>query len=144
MKKEKQAIINKIITSLDWKKIKLYHNKLGIKWQYEDDKELVFRTPTIPELKNDLQKILEHMVDEKLDYISHGSWIVFWDLEIDNIRVIFRLADFCFDKSKKKETNTLENLEILLKKAIDTEDYESAAKLRDQINREKCQHQVDI
>jgi hypothetical protein len=58
---------------------------------------------------------------------------VFWDREKnDDIRVIFRLADFSFEDSAANE-----DLENALKKALDSEDYEHAALLRDEINNKK-------
>jgi hypothetical protein len=130
MKQEKGAI-GRIVASIDWKKIKSFHTKLGITWEYEVDKEIVNRVPTIPELKGELTSILSHMVDEKLDYISYGSWIVFWENnEPGGVRVIFRVADFSFEENKQSK----DSLEEMLKNAIEREDYEYAAVIRDEIN----------
>jgi hypothetical protein len=135
MKDHKKAI-NKVLTSIDWRKIKSYHAKLGIRWEYEVDKEIVYKVPSIPELRTELSSILTHMLEENLDYISHGSWVVFWDSDTGDIRVIFRLADFSFeDKNPSKES-----LEEALKKAVEREDFEYAAVIRDEINnKNKCQ-----
>jgi len=131
MKNYKQAI-GKVIESIDWKKIKSYHAKLGIQWEYEIDKEIVKKVPSIPELRDELSSILNHMAEEQLDYISYGSWIVFWDVESSHeIRVIFRLADFSFEDSVKPNR---EKLEVDLQKAVESEDYEYAAVIRDEIN----------
>jgi len=130
MKDYKQAI-GKVIASIDWRKIKSYHAKLGIKWEYEIDKEIVKKVPSIPELREELSSILNHMAEERLDYISYGSWVVFWDVETHEIRVIFRLADFSFEEASKPKK---EKLEIALQKAVDSEDYEYAAVIRDEIN----------
>jgi|LakMenE01Jun11ns_1017448.scaffolds.fasta_scaffold9513552_2 hypothetical protein len=129
MKDHKKAI-NRVLSSIDWRKIKSYHAKLGIKWEYEIDKEIVYRVPNIPELKSELSTILEHMAEEKLDYISHGSWVIFWEPDSGDIRVIFRLADFSFED----HSGSRESLEEALKKAVEREDYEYAAVIRDEIN----------
>lgn len=128
--------INSIIHSIDWRKIKSFHKKLNITWEFEVDKEIVERVPSVNELKDDLRKILEHMYLEGLNYISYGNWVIFWENKdsgkIGDLRVIFRLADFAFES-----TNTQERLQTALSQALENEDYESAAKLRDEINKEK-------
>jgi excinuclease UvrABC helicase subunit UvrB len=80
--------------------------------------------------------MLEHMYNEKLTYKYYGNWVIFWenqeDTKIGDIRIVFRLADFVFESS-----NTRERLETALNQAIENENYEYAAKLRDEINKEK-------
>lgn len=131
MKNQKQAI-DKILSSIDWKKIKSYHTKLGIKWEIEIDKQLIKRIPSVPELRDDLSSILHHMVEKELDYMSYGSWIIFWIN--GDIRVVFRLADFSFEDSKMIKEADGKELEEALQKAIDNENYEYAAVIRDEIN----------
>jgi hypothetical protein len=126
MKDVKQAI-NRVISTIDWRKIKSFHTKLGIKWQYEFDKEIIHKVPTVPELKAELTSILYHMATESLDYLSYGNWVIFW--EDQDIRVIFRLADFSFEGDHTKET-----LMEALQRAVEMEDYEYAAVIRDEIN----------
>ena len=74
------------------------------------------------------------MAEEKLDYISHGSWVIFWEIDAGDIRVIFRIADFSFEDY----TGTKQSLEADLKNAVDSEDYEVAAVIRDKINKENA------
>jgi hypothetical protein len=72
------------------------------------------------------------MLDQDINYISYGSWIIFWDREesdLGDIRVIFRLADFIFEEDKKSAAG----LEEKLKQAVEREDYEYAAIIRDEI-----------
>jgi len=121
-----------IIRSIDWRKIKSYHKKLDIYWEIQEGKESVKAIPSIGELKNNLQSIFEHMLTENLFYISHGNWIIFWDRVADepgDIRVIFRLADFVYEEDK----DSYEALQKALELAIEKEDYEYAAVLRDEI-----------
>jgi hypothetical protein len=73
--------IDRVIGMIDWAKIKSYHKKLGILWEFTYDKEIIRRTPNIPELKDELRSLLNHMNEEGLNYISHGNWVVFWDKE---------------------------------------------------------------
>jgi len=126
----------KVIQSINWRKIKSYHKKLNITWEIEDDKEIIKRIPSTDELRNELKSIFEHMLSEDLSYISYGSWIIFWDREegvSGDIRVIFRLADFIFEEDKKSRRS----LEVALEKAIEKEDYENAAEIRDALNKKK-------
>jgi hypothetical protein len=122
--------IESVLRAIDWKKIKGYHKKLGILWEFTCDKETTQRIPTVAELKDDLRSILHHMHSEELGYISYGNWIIFWEHEsslVGDIRVIFRVADFHFAST---QNNAL--LDDALKKAIEQENYEYAAFLRDQ------------
>ncbi len=124
--------IEKIIHAIDWRKIKSYYKKLEIHWEYQDDKQTVKKTPSVAELKDDFRSILSHMLDQNINYISYGSWIVFWDRDegaLGDIRVIFRLADFIFEDDK----SSAENLAEKLKKAVESEDYEYAAVIRDEL-----------
>lgn len=128
--------INRVIGMIDWTKIKSYHKKLGIVWEFNYDKECVRRTPNIPELKEELISLLNHMNEEDLNYISHGNWVVFWDKEnssIGDIRVIFRIVDFHFEENKESR----EVLEAALQQAIEREDYEYAAILRDSLHKKE-------
>lgn len=126
----RQDAFKRVIQSIDWKKIKGYHVKLNILWEFVDDKQIIKRIPNVAELREELKSIFEHMLLQNLSYISYGSWIIFWDREDDaigDIRVIFRLADFAFEEQK----NSRESLESALKKAIEKEDYKNAAEIRD-------------
>jgi excinuclease UvrABC helicase subunit UvrB len=128
--------IDRIVNAIDWKKIKDYHKRLNILWEFTEDKQIVQRVPTITELRNELRSIIFYMNEENLDYISYGSWVLFWDKEkgeVGDIRVIFRLADFHFEEN----ANSVESLEDALQKALEKEDYESAAAIRDTLQKKK-------
>lgn len=130
--KNRTQYIEKVIRSIDWRKIKSYYRKLGIHWEYQEDKELIKRSPSVADLKEDFRSILSHMLDQDISYISYGSWIVFWERENDelgDIRVIFRLADFIFEEDKKSAASLQEKLNL----AVEQEDYEYAAVIRDEI-----------
>jgi hypothetical protein len=129
----------RVIQNINWRKIKSYHKKLNILWEFTEENELVMRVPYVSELREELKSIFEHMLSEDLNYISYGSWIIFWDREDSvsgNIRVIFRLADFIFEEDKKNR----QSLEKALAKAIEKEDYEYAAELRDALNKKESEN----
>lgn len=129
-----EQTINRVLSAINWKKIKSYHIKLGIKWEFEEDKQTIQRCPTIPELRADLQSILDHMATVKLEYLSYGNWVIFWERAgSEDIRVIFRLVDYSFEEPVSKN-GSKEDLEAALQKALANEDYEYAAMLRDEIN----------
>jgi hypothetical protein len=124
----------KVIQSINWQKIKTYHKKLDIRWEIENDKEILKKIPSVNELRQDLRSIFDHMLTEDLSYISYGNWIIFWDREdglSGDIRVIFRLADFVFEEDKKSRHSLEKSLEL----AIEKEDYEYAAEIRDALNK---------
>ena len=127
--KSKTHHVERVVNSIDWRKIKSYHRKLGIVWEYEEDKETVQRIPSVSELRDDFRTLLTHMLDQEITYISYGNWIVFWENDPEEVRVIFRIADYIFEENREKS-----NLEEELKSALEKEDYENAAIIRDKIN----------
>jgi hypothetical protein len=125
--------INRVIHTIDWRKIKSVHKKLGIFWEFNEDKDIVRRVPTVAELKDDLRSLLYHMKQENLNYLSYGNWVIFWENEeknVGDIRVIFRVADFQIEE----DLNTL-SLDEALKSALEKENYEYAAVIRDKIQK---------
>ena len=86
------------------------------------------------ELQNlsELISILFSFMHQDINYISYGSWIVFWEREsgtLGDVRVIFRLVDFVFEEDKKSAASLQERLN----QAVEMEDYEYAAIIRDEI-----------
>lgn len=142
--------IDIIISKIDWSNIRKYHKKLDIFWEIENEKkEKVLRIPTEKDLKEDLLSILHYMFNEKMEYLSYGNWIIFWNMDsiveeerlLSEIRVIFRVSDYTFtnnqDLSKQFQKSLTEidkvKLEIMLENALKVEDYENAAFIRDRI-----------
>jgi len=128
--------INRIISTIQWRKIKSFHKKLNILWEFENEEgeDPIQRIPTVLELKDELKSLLRYMKDEDCDYLSYGNWVIFWERgegEIGDIRVIFRLADFQYQENPE----TKDSLEDALQKAIENEDYEYAAIIRDTLQK---------
>lgn len=128
--------INRIISTIQWRKIKSFHKKLNILWEFENEEgeDQIQRIPTVLELKDELKSLLRYMKDEDCDYLSYGNWVIFWERgegEIGDIRVIFRLADFQYQENPE----TKDSLEDALQKAIENEDYEYAAIIRDTLQK---------
>lgn len=125
-----KGLIDGVIFSINWVEIKSFHRKLSILWEFEDGENSIFRVPTVSELRSELRTILWHMHNEELTYISYANWVVFWNCDEgqEDVRAIFRVADFYYGR----EVYDDKNYEEELKKAIEDEDYEYAARLRDQ------------
>jgi|LakMenEpi03Aug12_release.lakeMendotaPanAssembly.Ray.scaffolds.fasta_scaffold1294972_1 hypothetical protein len=128
--------INRIISTIQWRKIKSFHKKLNILWEFENEKgeDPILRVPTVLELKDELKSLLKYMKEEDCDYLSYGNWVIFWERgnsEIGDIRVIFRLADFQYEENREDK----DSLELALQKAIENEDYEYAAIIRDTLQK---------
>jgi len=136
---ELQKTINQIVKSIDWVRIKSIHKKLNILWEYEEDKEIVYRVPTVSELKEELRSVIHYMYENDLNNVSYENWIIFWDKPEDKVfgelRAIFRIFDYSFNETKSE--NPTEDLNEELKIALENEDYEYAALIRDELKRKK-------
>jgi len=156
--------LQKIIEKIDWEKIEKFYKTFEIYWQFrKDDGEFESRIPNIKELKKELETILNYMLEKELNFINYENWMIFYDKDdknLEEIRIIFKLIDqlflvknefyFPFDGNDflsdeiedeiEKDTDKEDNLEYLNKKlkiAIEKEDYETAAELRDKIKKIK-------
>jgi hypothetical protein len=135
--------INQLIKSIDWIRIKSIHKKLNILWEFEDDKQTVTRVPTVGELKDEFRALIQHMNENDLNYVSYENWIVFWEKTDDqpfgSLRAVFRLLDYSFSESEETESeeSLSEDLNAELKIALDNEDYEYAALIRDELKKKQ-------
>lgn len=135
--------INQLIKSIDWIRIKSIHKKLNILWEFEDDKQTVTRVPTVGELKDEFRALIQHMNENDLNYVSYENWIVFWEKTDDqpfgSLRAVFRLLDYSFSESEETESeeSPSEDLDAELKIALDNEDYEYAALIRDELKKKQ-------
>ena len=110
------------------------------------------------EYKAELKTLLKYVVENDISELVYGPWVIFWfnsewdldleeddeeDSEIDpqigsSIEVIYSpqricLANVIGKSDYKIEENDFDKLENMLKKAIDSENYELASKIRDVI-----------
>lgn len=134
--------INQLVKSIDWARIKSIHKKLNILWEFEDDKQTSLRVPTVGELKDEFRSLIQHMNENDLSYVSYENWIIFWEKEEDqpfgSLRAVFRLLDYSFTESvEEEETSESEDLDAELKIALENEDYEYAALIRDELKKNK-------
>lgn len=116
-------------------------------------------TITKNEYKNELKTLLKYVIDNDISELIYGPWVIFWfnnewDLDPEeedeieeedqesqlgsSLEVIYSPQRICLvsltDKSDYRiEESDFDRLESMLKKAIDSEQYELASKLRDVI-----------
>lgn len=136
-------MIQTILDSLNWEEIQDYHNKLNILWDIQkEDGTKKTTVPSVFDIKEELNELLQYVTSENLDYLSYGNWIIF--AEEDEFRVVFRLNDWVFKRNTIKESIPYhvpfisldkDELENTLERALKVEDYELAAELRDAIHK---------
>jgi hypothetical protein len=108
------------------------------------------------EYKAELKSLLKYVVENDISELVYGPWVIFWfntewDLDIEedeeeeiesqlgsSIEVIYSpqricLANVVGKSDYKIEETDFDKLENMLKKAIDSENYELASKIRDVI-----------
>jgi len=110
--------------------------------------------------KSELKSLLKYVIENDISELIYGPWVIFWfnkewDLEIEDeeeeeedmgidpkigssLEVIYSPQRICLvslsDRNDYKiEESDFDRLENMLKKAIDSEQYELASKLRDVI-----------
>ena len=142
MKTNHEKMIQEVVKTINWNRIKYFHQVFGIKWQFEEkDGHIVERFPTISELKEELRSLLKFAISKNTKSLDYGNWLIFWTDEDAALReglasarleAIFSLEEtFVIDNSNEEDAVAL--LETKLENAIKSEKYEEAAKLRDKI-----------
>lgn len=143
MKRNREKMIHEVIKTINWNRIKYFHQVFGIKWQFEErDGHIVERFPTISELKEELKSLLKFTVENNTKTLDYGNWLIFWTDEESakkegitsaRLEAIFSLEEtFVIDNSS--DDDVVKILESKLAEAVEEEKYEEAAKLRDKIN----------
>jgi hypothetical protein len=141
--------LDKIVNGIDWETVYDYHKKLNILWDIKNkDGSIDTRIPIIDDLRDELKSLVAYMDDNDCDYLSYGTWVIFWDSDdptkLGEIRIIFRLGDYVISDTERnpqdgnyipypENGDSLDDLEDQLKSAIKEEDYELAALIRDEI-----------
>lgn len=147
MKNNREKMIQEVVKTINWNRIKYFHTVFGIKWQFEEkDGHIIERFPTISELKEELRSLLQFVISKNTKTLDYGNWLIFWTdeeqaakegLSSARIEAIFSLEEtFVIDNSTSNEDG-VEILENKLDEAIKLEKYEEAAKLRDKIQEKK-------
>ena len=146
MKTNHEKMVQDVIKSINWSRIKYFHQVFGIKWQFEEKNgHLLERYPTISELKEELKSLIQFAIGKNIKTLDYGNWLIFWKNEEDAFRegldgarleAIFSLEE-CFVIDNDSSIDSVAVLENKLENAIKLEKYEEAAKIRDKINEKK-------
>lgn len=137
MKAKYEKLIQEVIKSLNWSRIKHFHQVFGIRWQFEEkDGGFIERFPTVSELKDELKTLIKFAISKEMPEVDYGNWYVRWtpDTELNPARLeaIFSLEEALAIENMPEETSLI-ILKANLDKALSIEDYEQAAKIRDKI-----------
>lgn len=133
-------ILKSLTSDINWEEIQKLYKKLNIVWNIEvSPGTFESKIPEISDLKDEVKQLIEFLYESGDDYISYGNWIIFFDKDNNNVRIIFRLADITIgDKPKKEfklqEDYDIRSLEDKLNLCVLNEKYEEAASIRDKIN----------
>ena len=143
MKPNHERMSQEVVKSINWNRIKYFHQVFGIKWQFEEkDGYVVERYPTVSELKEELRTLIKFAIDKNQRELDYGNWIVRWTddetaklegLESARLEAIFSLEETLVVDNQDEDL-TLTALNAKLEKAVTSEDYEQAAKIRDKIS----------
>jgi len=146
MKANHEKMVQEVVKTINWNRIKYFHQVFGIKWQFEEkDGQIIERFPTISELKEELRSLLRFAINKNTRTLDYGNWLIFWTdeesaskegLSSARLEAIFSLEEtFVIDSDS--DNDAVKILENKLEEAIKNEKYEEAAKLRDRINEKK-------
>ena len=142
MKPNHEKMIHEVIKTINWQRIKYFHQVFNIRWQFEEKEgHIVERFPTISELKEELKSLLTFAIAKNTKSLDYGNWLIFWTdettaeregLSSARLEAIFSLEEtFVIDNDSDQDA--MKVLENKLDDAIKGEKYEEAARLRDRI-----------
>lgn len=143
-------MIKDSIDAIDWKKIMCYHKALNIQWQIEEESgNIIERLPSLKEIQEELIQLLKFAIEKDLKVLDYGNWIIYWSNEKAEgfesgalIEIIFSLDSYMVLDDTVVPQEILDELNEKMQVAIDKEDYEEAALIRDKIKKivhNKCQ-----
>lgn len=142
MKTNHEKMIQEVLKTINWNRIKYFHQVFGIKWQFDEkDGQVIERFPTISELRDELRSLLKFAINKNTRNLDYGNWLIYWTdeeaaqkegLSSARLEAIFSLEEtFVIDNDG--EDDAMKILESKLDDAIKKEKYEEAAKIRDRI-----------
>jgi hypothetical protein len=139
-----EKLVQEVVKSINWNRIKYFHHVFGIKWQFQEKEGYIAeRFPTISDLKEELRTLLRFAMTKNTPVLEYGNWLILWTdeeqarkqgMEGARLEAIFSLEDSIAIDNSSQHAETIELAQEKLQEAISKEDYEKAAKLRDRIN----------
>ena len=148
MKDNHTKMVQDVIKTINWERIRHFHCVFDIKWEFEEKGGgITERYPSVQELKEELKTLLTFAITKNAKTLDYGNWLIFWNNEDElsgsKLNAIFSLEDcFVIDRSNIDHGN-LSILEEKLETAIQKEKYEDAARLRDLINEKKRKYNIE-
>jgi hypothetical protein len=142
-----KVFLDKALKKISWKTIYEYYKKSRIEWKFQDENDQeVYRLPTLEEIKDDLICAINFVFSRNLASMDYGNWIIYWTdqgtaeqlgMGGAQLEVLFVLTGALINKEEEFESKEISNLTIEdnLQLALKNEDYELAARLRDQMNK---------
>lgn len=138
-----EKMIQEVVKTINWNRIKYFHQAFGIKWQFEEkDGNIVERFPTISELRAELFSLLRFVISRNTRSLDYGNWLIYWTdeeaakkegLTSARIEAIFSLEETFVIDTNADDKAAVKALESKLNEALKKELYEEAAILRDKI-----------
>jgi hypothetical protein len=143
MSKNYEKLVQEVIKSMDWKRIRYFHHVFGLKWQIEEKEGYVTeRYPTESDLKDELRTLMKFVISKNTPVLSYCHWIILWKdeetskkegMEGARLEAIFSLADSIAIETPDEKNEMLDSIRKKMEEAITKEEYEKAAKLRNKI-----------
>lgn len=142
-----KVFLDKALKKISWKTIYDYYKKAKIEWKFKDEQDNdIYRLPTLQEVKDDLINAINFVFSRNLASMDYGNWIIYWTdaatseslgMEGAQLEVLFVLTGALINNEEELESKEISNLSIEdnLQMALKNEDYELAARLRDQMNK---------
>lgn len=144
MNSSQEKMVQDVVKAINWNRIKYFHHIFGIKWQFQEKEGFIAeRFPTISDLKEELRTLLRFAMSKNTPVLEYGNWLILWtneDLakkqgtEGARLEAIFSLEDSIALDTSSQDLESIEATKMKMEEAVNKEDYEKAAKLRDRIN----------
>ena len=137
-----ENLVQEVVKTINWNRIKYFHHVFGIKWQFEEKEGHVSeRYPTVADLKEELRTLLKFAISKNTPVLDYGNWLILWTseeaaekqgLEGARLEAIFSLED-SIAVDNQADSIDIDILRKKLADAISKEKYEEAAKYRDKL-----------
>jgi len=144
MNSSQEKMVQDVVKAINWNRIKYFHHIFGIKWQFQEKEGFIAeRFPTISDLKEELRTLLRFAMSKNTPVLEYGNWLILWTNEdlakkqgTDGARLeaIFSLEDSIALDTSSQDLESIEATRMKMEEAVNKEDYEKAAKLRDRIS----------
>lgn len=138
--------LEKALRKISWKTVQDYYKKSKVEWKFRDEQgNDIYRAPSLLEIKDDLINAINFVFSKNLASMDYGNWIIYWTdpqtaeqmgMNGAQLEVLFVLTGALINNEEELESKEISSLSIEdnLQAALKNEDYELAARLRDQLS----------